>query len=116
MSDIAAFLTANWDEDEHRLNAAIFDVDPMGDHPLYDRLTCEIREQALRDIEAKRKIVAEHEESFRACSRCVGELAWDADHRASNDGPPMQPYPCRTLRLLAVPYTGTPGYDESWRP
>jgi hypothetical protein len=25
-------------------------------------------------------------------------------------------HPCRTLRLLAVPFDAHPGYDERWRP
>lgn len=60
--------------------------------------------RVLREVEAKRTILAMHAPSERTeygaqvCSRC-SDLS-----------------PCDTLRLLALPYSDHPDYDESWRP
>jgi hypothetical protein len=68
--------------------------------------------RVLREIEAKRRI-AECHEPWRAsngdtvCGRCGRE---HIDGRAGGH------FPCQTLRLLALPYAGRPGYREEWRP
>lgn len=62
----------------------------------------------LAEVDAKRRIVdlhgpADHEFSdVEVCSTC-------------DRGGPL-PYPCPTLRLLALPYADHPDYDEAWRP
>ncbi|GAA2802757.1 DUF6221 family protein [Streptomyces showdoensis] len=64
--------------------------------------------KTLADIDAKRRIVelhgpADFEYSDEAvCSTC-------------DRGGPL-PYPCPTLRLLALPYAGHADFDEAWRP
>lgn len=42
------------------------------------------------------------------CATCSTE-----DYAGGLDG---DPYPCKTIRLLALPYAGRPGYLEEWRP
>jgi hypothetical protein len=53
--------------------------------------------RVLAECESKRMIVAEHP-GTEACACC--------DYLA----------PCPTLRLLALPYAGRPGYQETWQP
>jgi hypothetical protein len=63
--------------------------------------------RVLREVEAKRRIVAEHPvhemDGFACCCEtCGGEDEGD--------------YPCPTLRLLALPYADHEAYREEWRP
>jgi hypothetical protein len=58
-------------------------------------------------IDANRQIVDAHVTDRRAqCQICDGQAA---GHFAAPDG-------CVTLQLLALPYSGAPGYREEWRP
>jgi len=69
------------------------------------------QERVLREIDAKRRIIELHEPydldardrsgSMIGCAECVHD---------------DKTYPCTTLRLLALPYAGRPGYREEWRP
>lgn len=68
--------------------------------------------RVLREIGAKRKLLALHS--------AVWIDTGDAD---GNDRSgyfcvecDSQTFPCRTLRLLALPYADREGYLESWRP
>ncbi|WP_327160569.1 DUF6221 family protein [Streptomyces zaomyceticus] len=64
--------------------------------------------RALAEVDAKRQIIelhgpAEYEYSdVDVCSTC-------------DRGGPL-PYPCPTLRLLALPYADHPDYRDEWRP
>lgn len=53
--------------------------------------------RVLREVEAKRIIMREHDEE--PCSVCLDD-----------------PEGCPTYRALALPYFGSAGYNESWRP
>jgi len=76
--------------------------------------------RVLAECEAKRRIVALHVGSGRdpfyshkggpldTCDVCV---SFHADMDCSNE-----PWPCPTLRILALPYADHADYDESWRP
>ncbi|RSN13758.1 hypothetical protein DMH25_08180 [Streptomyces sp. WAC 01325] len=65
---------------------------------------CGVPARMLREIDAKRRIIAKHALNGWVCSTCDdGEV-------------PPQAFPCPTLRLLALPYTDRPGYSEEWRP
>lgn len=68
--------------------------------------------RVLREVDAKRQLLALHAVDYRErpervlgevddpfCAECVGER-----------------YPCATIRLLALPYVDRPGYREEWRP
>lgn len=60
--------------------------------------------RVLREIDAKRRIIAEHALNGWVCSTCDdGEV-------------PPQAFPCPTLRLLALPYADRPGYRKEWAP
>lgn len=74
--------------------------------------------RVLAECEAKRRIVALHE-------RLSGEHATHPDFPDGSaacvacgwsDGWYAEPWPCETLKALAVPYADHPDYDESWRP
>jgi hypothetical protein len=90
MTDLVDFVHARLDDDE----AAAYDIarnDPA---------------RALADVEAKRRIVAEHARMApRYCRTC--------DYAGEQDG---RRYGCTTLRLLALPHAGHPDYQEEWRP
>lgn len=77
----------------------------------------------LADIDAKRRIVDEHlprtvniadYEQFQPgvviCSTC------SYPHGQSVGADEYRPHPCRTLRLLALPFAGHQDYREEWRP
>ncbi|MFI2204886.1 DUF6221 family protein [Streptomyces sp. NPDC020192] len=60
-------------------------------------------DRVLRELEAKRALLEEHgTRDDGSCRTCRG-----------GERPRS---PCTTLRLLAVPFAGRPGYDDSWRP
>jgi hypothetical protein len=60
--------------------------------------------RVLAECAAKRRIVELHgDNSVGSCSLCA----------TRDTGDPL-PYPCQTLRLLAMPYAGHPDYDGSW--
>lgn len=59
--------------------------------------------RVLREIDAKRRILAEHALNGWVCTTC-------------DNGEVEQVFPCPTLRLLALPYADRPGYREEWRP
>lgn len=74
-------------------------------------------ERVLREVDTKRRMLDEHPVALgwdghvvggQVCRTCAeidssGELGGD-------------PYPCKTLRLLALPYADHPDYREEWRP
>ena len=70
---------------------------------------------ALADAEAKRQQLEEHRPATpkalphraRGCLTCTTAQAWDDAANEAN---------CRTLRLLAAPYSGHPDYREEWKP
>ncbi|MFE1925817.1 DUF6221 family protein [Streptomyces asoensis] len=59
--------------------------------------------RVLREINAKRRIIAEHWLNGWVCDTC-------------DNGDVEQVFPCPTLRLLALPYADRPGYRTEWRP
>lgn len=64
--------------------------------------------RVLREIDAKRRVIAWHrrptqEEFSSGRHRTMGCRCYDG-------------WPCTTLRALALPYAGRPGYREEWRP
>jgi len=165
---IAEFLAARWDEreaaakatgdDKARTWSAESDIHPdawrvidgHGEVVVYDEGAPTEAEAAhialndpaavLADIDAKRKILAEHarapwftedtlarwrtgghvpEERIAAagasasCARChkvIPDAAVDEDQCADFD------YPCPTVRLLAAPFASHPEYQEAWKP
>lgn len=71
----------------------------------------------LADLDAKLAVLDEHpaasgwdghEVDGRVCGTCA-EISHDGELTGD-------PYPCRTLRHLAVPFAAHPHYEERWRP
>lgn len=64
--------------------------------------------RVLAEVDAKRRVLGPHGPAefeysdVDVCSTC-------------DRGGPL-PFPCPTLRLLALPYSDHPDYDEAWRP
>jgi hypothetical protein len=69
--------------------------------------------RVLAEVDAKRRIIAEHaavhgiSNTGPICSAC-GEVGNLGSEEA------VVEWPCRTLRLLALPYAGHPDYDQDW--
>ncbi|MEF9521303.1 DUF6221 family protein [Streptomyces sp. RB13] len=65
--------------------------------------------RVLREIDAKRQVIDLH---------APGEMEYvDGDVCMACDVRGGEPfYPCKTLRLLALPYADRPGYRDEWRP
>lgn len=67
----------------------------------------------LADVDAKRRILDEHQNvNDGDCGTCVNGRWGYPTHGGSSP----QPWPCTTLRLLALPYADRPGYRDEWRP
>lgn len=60
--------------------------------------------RVLREVEAKRRLVALHDRPNHQCVTEDGPTQW---HAAD---------PCATLRLLALPYATHPDYRPEWAP
>lgn len=81
-------------------------------------------EWKLADVAVKRRILDLHlRDGDGNCKVCCGqaymEEEWDQEAQEEhvrwrrND----EPHPCRTVRLLAMPYAGRPGYrQDEWSP
>lgn len=98
MSDIAAFLTAYADELEHGCDVLIGWHGP--------RVAPTVLEEKAWAV-ALRQLVAAHTWE----SDEDDGIIFDTDCEDCRQIPP-----CRTLRLLAAPYTNRPGYDPAWAP
>lgn len=74
-------------------------------HECIDHIVRHDPARVLREIDAKRMIVAAHERRPMSkgdsadCAHCWGAV-----------------WPCPTLRLLASVYNDRPGFKEEWRP
>lgn len=90
---------ASWDVPSTGVVQLGDDLVPTGDGPLAEFIADNDPEFVLADVAAKRRILELYE---AADPGFVGHLL-----RNCLDVP---------LRLLALPYAGQPGYDESWRP
>lgn len=124
-ADLASFLLQRIAEDEAAARAWRRAYDDPGSHPAYHRQVTQ-RHRAewpvlwrsldrfppariLGECEAKREIVDEHTaaETPTICPVCH----YQADYEML-----AELEPCRTLRLLAQPYSSHPDYDPAWRP
>jgi hypothetical protein len=73
--------------------------------------TCaDLTERRVVECEAKRRIVAEHIENGGYCETCS-----DGYHGFDCEGGWEEPFPCPTLRALALPYADHPSFQEEWR-
>jgi hypothetical protein len=114
--DLVAFLNARLDEDEARALKAREDWD--ADHVRYewedlpDEVFAHARthdpERVLREVEAKRAIIAEHGRSRRDISRCRVCTA------IAGTGATRFRAPCPTLLALAAVWRAHPDYGHTW--
>lgn len=73
--------------------------------------------RALREIEAKRRILDLHPHcTWKDRPSDRGVLYCDTCHVEDGVISPDGGRPCLTLRLLALPHAGHPGYLEKWKP
>lgn len=112
MSELVDFLRARLDEDEAAArgvnrglwNSRVALLDP----DLYGHVIRQHPARVMAEVEAKRRIVEIHREGdpdkdWRFCEQC------SEDER-------LEPFPCATVRLLALPYADHPDCREEWRP
>lgn len=96
-----AFLKERIDEDAATWRAR---AEPGGTHWPW------LEARMLREVEAKRAIMAEHKPGAR--------FAWNEDEQACQrcgDLVTVQ-WPCRTIRAFAAVYSDHPDYDPAWNP
>jgi hypothetical protein len=72
--------------------------------------------RVLAEVDAKRRILDEHEAMAgdtygQRAGQDVCETCKESGSRYYHE-----PYPCPTVRLLALPFADRPGYQEGWRP
>lgn len=138
MDDLTAFVSARLDEDEAAARkmadmlasadaslepviAVCFDDGASGnayDWNPWDRIADYDPARALREVAAKREIVAAHHPETPSkyghdvlrCAVCQTERGvWAEDRHAD-------PWPCQTLRALASPWSDHPDYRAEWAP
>lgn len=117
--DLVEFLRQRLDEDERAarcMDSAPSEVERNGIEStaglwVLDYLDHFDAARVLRDVEARRRIVAMHHYDNDGYGPCCYVCA-DTDQTGSREGD----WPCDTLKLLALPYADAPGYDEAWRP
>ncbi|MEE2040073.1 DUF6221 family protein [Nocardiopsis sp. CT-R113] len=63
-------------------------------------------ERGLREVAAKRAILAEHENGFPGLDYCT----------SCRYGHEVAPWPCPTVRALAAPWSDHPDYNPQWSP
>jgi hypothetical protein len=124
--DLVAFLRVRLDEDEAKAQAADktaggkwwptdsgIVADGLG---LPDALHMAHWSPArvLREVEAKRAILAIHAPSEAmgpdSCAVCITDREGYPEEWCSDD------YPCQTLRVLVAVYRDHPDYDQGWAP
>lgn len=139
--DLITFLRARLDEDEQTARAAgnrhwlvqdnIIELYPEREDDGFMRwpTRADARHAAnwdparvLAEVAAWRRILDEHASEDGDCSAC-GRASWEENPGAYlRDEPEMvdvwRPaiWPCRTIRLLALPYADHVDYREGWRP
>lgn len=121
MVELVEFLAARLDEDEQVARAADSKLGYLVGAVDYWFPEAERDEQhavrhapgrVLAEVDAKRRSVALHHAELVEAKSPDGDdravlWCWECDGEA---------FPCRTLRLLALPYADHPDYDEAWRP
>jgi hypothetical protein len=120
MSDnLVAFLRARLDDDERAVQGTW--TPPGG--ASYQLVTMQGTTVMMRparvlaEVKAKRQIIDVHPPTLgddgRASSGTVCRTCAQDSHDGGLNG---DPFPCLTLRLLALPYAGHAEYREEWRP
>ncbi|MER7126764.1 DUF6221 family protein [Micrococcus luteus] len=124
--DLITFLRARLDEDEQvarRIKATRHGalIAAPGDGLLPSAFEI-CGDRLLADAEAKRRIVDMHANDGGDCSTCGRSSREENPGAYLRDEAEMMevwrpaPWPCDTLRLLALPYASHPDYRQEWRP
>lgn len=119
--DLVAWLREQVDEDAQIARAAgdaFLHSDRIGMPSLHPSVHRHVYSwttaRVLAEVESKRRILDEHRATDGvggpACDRC------SADEDGQHGMGWWVPSPCRTLRLLALPYAERPGWRDEWRP
>lgn len=103
MDELLAFFKARLDERARKLGRDVARFEPSSGSPR-DQWITELIEQAQRDIDADRRLVALNREA----------LAWYAKHEESPVGE-LQGF-LTAIKLRASVYDQHPDYSEEWRP
>lgn len=125
---VAAFLTFRFDEDELAARLALEGAARSSGASLRCRAHSPAvaghiarwsPDRVLAEVEAKRWEMIRHlrtppinESGLRYCRVCLGSDTCDG----YPDEWVQQFWPCKTLRLLALPYADHPDYREEWKP
>jgi len=115
--DLIAFMRAQLDEDERvareadpawhrRIVSELADRALYGIHKQVRHLAVWEPGRVLAEVDAKRQVMDLHP--------TVPE-DWATDI-AGDCRTCSEPAPCKTVRVLALPYADRPGYREEWRP
>jgi hypothetical protein len=75
-----------------------------------EHIACWDPTRVLAEVDAKRRIIDEHGSYSGYGTHC------DTCRHPTDDVAAGEPWPCPTLRLLALPYADRPGYRNEWRP
>ncbi len=118
MSDLVEFLVARYAEEE---NAAHEILDRRGAAFIVtmfaknSEIPDKFARRVLAEVAAKRRIIDEHPITTGwdgdGCDRPICLTCSTTDQSGGLDG---DPYPCRTLRLLASPYADHENYRAEW--
>lgn len=100
MNDLVEWLRAQLDQDEVVASAEVFP------HRI---------KRGLAEVAAKRQLIDGHDPDWPRleCPTCCG---YDGNDNYGVERRPREAYPCRVVRLLALPYADRPGYRDEWRP
>src|SRR5438067_10944956 len=103
MNDLIAFLSARLVEFEDDFDGHFGRCAIWVDGGAETWCTCGGTEFLKADIAAKQQIIDEHGDDDGRCEVCADPPVYEAT---------WHPYPCKTLRLLALPFASHPDYRE----
>ncbi|MCX4601201.1 DUF6221 family protein [Streptomyces anulatus] len=74
--------------------------------------------RVLREVEAKQRLLGEHQhDGSGACALCALPEDFDDDAEGNRTfSRSAQPWPCTTVKILALPYADHPDHRDAWRP
>jgi hypothetical protein len=113
--ELSEFLTARIEEDQvkrvtmREWHAETCEHLPQPEDGYTFPCDCGVPERMAVECEAKRRIVEAHR--WEEFDDGDGSVPYYTDCDDCRQSPP-----CRTLRLLALPYADHPDYREEWRP
>jgi hypothetical protein len=121
-ADLVAFLTARLDETQDDAERGYLKAEPIPGCDGWDQsgtagLPPAVAARVLRDVAAKRAILAEHAPDYGECRVCAdhdGEM-WLSTGDVMERRTELEA-PCPTVRHLAAEHSDHPDYKATWRP